>query len=236
MNLTSARLALRGANAAYTYFRKLDDEKQRDIYNAVVDSVKNSSTDPDDAPDLDELRELYGAARAEAGAVTRNAHDRLDRRRASFDAAAPARKARRQALLDDAKTAPSRIKAKKKEERKAAARRAATALGVVGAIAALGGVAYAVYEFAVKKPSDTEPASPTSTGATGHATLVYSTTSEDAHAPAEQHSSAEQHGSAGPLGEEPAERDEELLSSLDEQLSTLDTRDALEDEQRGNAD
>ncbi|SDS69170.1 hypothetical protein [Corynebacterium timonense] len=228
MNLTSARLALRGANAAYTYFRKLDDEKQRDVYNAVVDSIKNSTDDVEGRPTLDDLREIYGAARAEAGAVTRNAHDRLDRRRADFDASAPARKARRQALLDDAKTAPSRIKNKKKEERKAAARRAATAAGVVGAIAALGAAAYAVYAFVVNKRDETPAApAPAAGGGRGRATLVYSTTTEDDRNPADASSNA--HGSAGPLGEEPAERDEELLSSLDEQLSTLDT---LEDEQR----
>ena len=61
-----------------------------------------------------------------------------------------------------------------------------------------------------------QPAEPRPASSTGTATLVYSTTTEDDRG-------------AGPLGEEPAVRDEELLSSIDEQLSTLDT---LDDDQR----
>ena len=88
--------------------------------------------------------------------------------------------------------------------------------------------------------SDTRPApTRTETDEKGNSTLVYSTTTETAGTASgaratndpdnDMRPKADMHGSAGPLGEEPAERDEELLTSIDEQLTTLDT---LEDSQR----
>ncbi|WP_288832394.1 hypothetical protein [uncultured Corynebacterium sp.] len=216
MNLTTVRLALRGAGAAFDYFRKLDDEKQRDIYDAVVDAIKNDEVHGiEDLKDIDELEDLYGTARAHAGDVVRSSHDRLDRRRAAFAAAAPERRARLAELRAEAKNAPATVKADKKAKKKAKAGRAAA---ILAGLAAAGGAAWAVYTFLLKDRAGAtaQPAEPRPASSTGTATLVYSTTTEDDRG-------------AGPLGEEPAVRDEELLSSIDEQLSTLDT---LDDDQR----
>ncbi len=219
MNPTTLRLALRGATGAYNYFRKLDDEKQRDIYDAVVEAIKNDQVDDlNDLADIDELEDLYGAARAQAGDVTRASHDRLDRRRAAFAAAAPSRAERRELLKAESKSS--------KKGRKSGAGRA---IAVLAGAAATGGIAWAVYTFLLKDRLAGEketvtyrPMAPREeTDARGHSTLVYSTATEDDR--------EARSGSAGPLAEEPAERDEELLSSIDTQLSTLD---ALDDDQR----
>ncbi|WKD56610.1 hypothetical protein CAPI_00110 [Corynebacterium capitovis DSM 44611] len=209
MNLTTANLALKGAKSAYNYVRKLDDEKQRDIYDAIIGAIKDNNIDRvHGVASLPELEELYGAARAQAGDVTRAAHDRLDRRRAAFTATAPDRAARRAALKKEAK----------------GKKRGFGALGVLAALAVAGGAAWAAYTYLSKKGSTgisdlpTRPAAPREeTDEAGRATLVYSTKTEDDRATGRH--------AAGPLGEEPAERDEELLTSLEEQLTTLDTLD-----------
>ncbi|WP_291314488.1 hypothetical protein [Corynebacterium sp. UBA2622] len=221
MNPTTLRLALRGATGAYNYFRKLDDEKQRDIYDAVVEAIKNDEVDDlNDLAGIDELEELYGAARAQAGDVPRASHARLDRRRAAFAAAAPDRAERRALLKAEAKD----TKPRKKGRNSGAGR----AIGLLAAAAATGGIAWAVYTFLLKDRLDKKdtvtyrPMAPREeTDSRGNTTLVYSTATED-----DREARA---GSAGPLAEEPAVRDEELLSSIDSQLSTLD---ALDDDQR----
>ncbi|SDM03019.1 hypothetical protein SAMN04488535_1634 [Corynebacterium mycetoides] len=206
MNPFTIRLAFRGARAALDYFRQLDDAKQREIYDSVVESIKK-----DDIPD--NLDDLYDAARREAGELTRDSHNRLDRHRAAFAAAAPTREERRAALKQEAKDA------KKKNSKGGAV---ATLLGV----GAAGAAGWALWEFLLKDKlaggkkkeavTYTRVAPREETDARGNATLVYSTRTEDERP-------------AGPLGEEPAERDEELLSSIDEQLTTLET---LDDDQR----
>ena len=219
MNLTTVRLALRGAGAAFDYFRKLDDEKQRDIYDAVVDAIKNDEVHGiEDLKDIDELEDLYGTARAHAGDVARSSHDRLDRRRTAFAAAAPERRARLAELRAEAKNAPATVRADKKAKKAEKRAKAGRAAAILAGLAAAGGTAWAVYTFLLKDRAGApaQPVEPRPASSTGTATLVYSTTTEDDRG-------------AGPLGEEPAVRDEELLSSIDEQLSTLDT---LDDDQR----
>lgn len=239
MNLTTVRIALRGAGAAFDYFRKLDDEKQRAMYDAVVDAIKNdevhSVSDLANLPDIADSRELsklYDAARSEAGAVTRASHDRLDRRRAAFAAAALQRKARRDALKEELKNIPVVKKAEEAKKKKDRRKRATGVAAAVAGLAALGGAAWALYTFVLTDKLKDRPDTPaadaqrTGTGTgTGTSTLVYSTSTED--------DLARREGSAGPLAEEPAQRDEELLSSIDEQLSTLSTMDTLDEDQRG---
>ncbi|EEI16420.1 hypothetical protein [Corynebacterium lipophiloflavum] len=212
MNPFTIRLAFKGARSAMNYYRKLDDEKKRDIYDSVVDAVKKDKID-------DKLDGLYNVARREAGALTRDSHDRLDRHRAQFAAAAPERAERRLALKQEAKDA-------KKKSKGSAGSVIATVLGVGAATAA----GWAAWEFFLKDKftggetknvtyTRVEPREETSPS--GETTLVYSSRTED-----DREKTA---GSAGPLGEEPAERDEQLLSSIDEQLTTLDT---LDDDER----
>ncbi|MDY5785132.1 hypothetical protein [Corynebacterium sp.] len=218
MNLMTARLALSAAGSALGYFRSLDDKKQREVYDAIVDAIKNDDIDSiEDLADVPELEGVYNAARAEAGDITRSSRARLARRRTEFDASAPLREARIKQLKAEAKANRGNSGAAK-------------AAAILAGAAALGGIGWAVYTFLVKDRLGTNdditfrPMAPrTETDERGNATLVYSTTTEDDR--------EARVGSAGPLGEEPAERDEELLSSIDAQLSTLDTLD--DDQRRG---
>ena len=114
---------------------------------------------------------------------------------------------------------------------------ALSVLGIAGAAAA----GWAVWEYWLKDKLSgdsstttkrtTAAPTRTETNSRGTSTLVYSTRTEDAKGTSvrsELRPDADMRG-AGPLGEEPAERDEELLASIDEQLTTLD---ALDDDQR----
>lgn len=200
MNLRNIGLAYKAANYLYGRYRDMNDEQQRDVYDALraLARPENADADKDGKP--------FDKARLQAGELTRSAHDRLDARREQF----------RQAQLDkEAKKAAE--KREKKAKKKGGAGRAVGVLGLLAAIA--GAVWYFVFRDespAGQKPAPRKPASTTSvkvtTSKTGGSTIV--TGAEQTH---------------GPLSEDPAERDEELLSSIDEQLSTLDT---LADEQR----
>ncbi|AWB83098.1 hypothetical protein [Corynebacterium liangguodongii] len=219
MNPMTIRLALKGAGSAVSYFRNLDKDKQREIYDSLIDALKNDKVEGiNDLAHIDELEDLYSAARREAGAITRNAHDRLDRRRAAFAAAAPSRAERRKALKQEAKDA--------KKKSKSSGGKAAAGFATLAALAAAAGAGWAVWECVIKErkeaPTST-PAKPSGATKPGESTLVYSSRTEDDKSDKAQ--------VAGPLGEEPAVRDEELLSSIDEQLSTLDT---LDNDQRGS--
>lgn len=240
MNRIMLRLATGAATGAYNRYRNSDAKQQRKTYDALLGALKDGNlNDLADDLGIDDLEELHGAARANAGDLTRDAHDRLDRRRAAFAAAAPDRKARREALKHAAK------QQEKDNSGGGVGKAIGITLGVIGT--AVG--AWAAWEYwlsdKVNGGSDkqaaktTRPApTRTETDAKGNSTLVYSTTTETAGASGarvsndpdnEMRPKADMRGSAGPLGEEPAERDEELLTSIDEQLTTLDT---LEDSQR----
>ena len=245
MNPLLLQFAIKGASSAFDYFRNNSSKKEREIYDALLDAVKDGRiSDLVDDGVIDDVEDAFSAARAEAGDVTKDIHDRLDRRRAAFAAAAPDRKSRREALKHDA-----RKQLKRSKSSNTAGKVVGGALGAA-AVAAAG---WAVWEFyladklAEDKPGTTTRSSATTkSGATttttrtatsteeapksGTTRLVYSTNTEDA---AGEHNDlrprADMTGSAGPLGEDPAVRDEELLASIDEQLTTLDT---LEDDQR----
>ena len=247
MKSTMLRLALTGATGAYNYYRNMDNRKQREMYDALLDALREGKLgEVSEELGIDDLEDLYGRARAHAGDLTRDAHDRLDRRRAAFAAAAPDRKARREALKHEAQqlkksgiagvTSKKGTKAKKKG-------RAGKTFGTILGAAAAATAAWAAWEFWLSdKLGATSTSTTRSTAKTetqtdkgGNATLVYSTDSA-AGSTIAAHSTdndlrpqADMRGAAGPLGEDPAERDEELLSSIDSQLSTLDT---LDDNQR----
>lgn len=90
MNPAMIPLVIKGANSAYKYIRSQNDKRERDLYTSLLDGLKGDNLDDlHDKLDVDELEELYGAARAHAGDVTRSLHDNLDRRRAAFLAALP---------------------------------------------------------------------------------------------------------------------------------------------------
>lgn len=247
MKSTMLRLALTGATGAYNYYRNMDNRKQREMYDALLDALREGKLgEVSEELGIDDLEDLYGRARAHAGELTRDAHDRLDRRRAAFAAAAPDRKTRREALKHEAQqlkksgiagvTSKKGTKAKKKG-------RAGKTFGTILGAAAAATAAWAAWEFWLSdKLGATSTSTTRSTAKTetqtdkgGNATLVYSTDSA-AGSTIATHSTdndlrpqADMRGAAGPLGEDPAERDEELLSSIDSQLSTLDT---LDDNQR----
>lgn len=229
------KLALKGATGAYGYYRNSNRKRESDIYDSLLDNLrKGNLNDLHKDANLDDLEDLIGSARLEAGEITRDLHDNLDRRRAAFAAAAPDREARRKALKHDAK-------ARKQEHSSGGAGKA---IGVVLGLAGAAAAGWAVWEYWLSDKlaendketvktvktvrTETAPASKPA----GSSKLVYSTTTEDANrgdANNEMRPKADFGGSAGPLGEEPAVRDEELLSSIDEQLTTLD---ALDDDQR----
>lgn len=244
MNLSTLSLAVKGANSALNYLRDNGKKKEREIYDSLLEAVREGNLDDlADNANQDELEELFSTARREAGDVTRDIHDRLDRRRAAFAAAAPDRKARHEALKHD-------LRFQEEKKGSGAGKVIGTVLGIAGAAAA----SWAVWEFWLKdklnenSSETTKRTSPaptrTETDSRGTSTLVYSTRTEDAREDARENAkattvrnepgnelrpNADMRGAAGPLGEEPAERDEELLASIDEQLTTLD---ALDDDQR----
>lgn len=213
MNLTTLTLAARGLNGAWNYFREKDDQQQRNTYDALIHALKHNDADKLPA-------DTYSAARKHAGAITRASHERLDRRRAAFAAAAPDRKARQLA---------SKKRLKKNSDTSGSG--IGTIAGVIGGVGALAAGGWALWEFYLRDKLAEDAAAAGAASSSG---------AEGAEAPATPAPTAGSAGaagsavsSAGPLSEEPAERDEALLSSLEEQLSTLDT---LADDQRKATD
>ncbi len=190
MNLKTIGLAATAANQGLKYLRDQNGKRERDIYQSLLDNLKDGDLDDlHDKLGVDELEELYGAARAHAGEITRDAHDRLDRRRAAFAAAAPSRKERQEFLEAHAKSA--------KKKKGGAGKVVKATLGA----AALAGGAWAAWEFFLKdklagddegvktyRPAPTR----TETDRQGNSTVVYSTREEGIEGgvfPADGHSS-----------------------------------------------
>lgn len=177
MNLKTIGLIATGANQAWKYLRDQNDKRERDIYQSLLDNLKDGKLDDiHEKFDADQLQKLYGTARAQAGEITRDAHDRLDRRRAAFAKAAPSRKERQELLRAHAKDA--------KKKKGGFGKVVKTTLGT----AALAGGAWAAWEFFLKdklagedKPAKTSYPAPTrtETDTRGSSTLVYSTRTED---------------------------------------------------------
>ena len=177
MNLKTIGLVATGANQALKYLRQQSDKRERDIYQSLLDNLKDGDLDNlHEKLNTSELEELYGSARAHAGDITRDAHDRLDRRRAAFAEAAPSRKERQELLRAHAKDA--------KKKKGGFGKVVKTTLGT----AALAGGAWAAWEFFLKdklagedEPAKTYRPAPTRTETQprGSSTIVYSTRTED---------------------------------------------------------
>ena len=191
MNLRTLGMAYKAASLLYGRYRDMNDEQQRDVYEAMRALARPASTN--------EKGEPFDTARLQAGALTRAAHDRLDARRAQFRKEQEEKEAR--------KAAEKLAKKQKKKEKKGNVGRA------VGVLGLLAGIAGAVWFFLFRE--DTPAAAPATPAAP--------------KAPAPMTTRDRLGADHGPLSEDPAERDEELLASIDEQLSSLDT---LADDQR----
>ena len=230
MNLRNIRVASKVAGTLFNRFRELNNEQQRDVYEAVRIMARGGDGEDGNGNNAEEEdTSNFSEARLKAGDVTRAAHARLDRRRALFDAEQLDKKEKKE--LE--KALKKRQKAAKNKKKGGIALSALI-------LALLAAAAGAVYFFIFG--SDSPTAKKTKKGAapkqaatstvqrtqppTKGSTRVTTVNATNA-------SSTPNTNDHGPLSEEPAERDEELLSSIDEQLSTLDT---LDDDQRGGAD
>ncbi|MDK8244056.1 hypothetical protein [Corynebacterium sp. UMB10321] len=172
MNLTTARLALRGISGAWNYFRELNSKQQRDVYEALTEAIKDDNIDDlHDLADVPQLEGIYDAARQQAGKVTRASHARIDARRALHAATAPDRKARQIAL--------------KKEARKRGTGSKVLFASLGACALAAGG--WALWEFYLREKLEERNHEPkhalredaTEGTSEGTATLVYSTDSAD---------------------------------------------------------
>ena len=220
MNLRNIRLASKVAGTLVNRYRELNNEQQRDVYEAVRLMARgdNGADNDGSAGDTAEDTSTFSAARLQAGDITRAAHARLDRRRAQFEAEQLDKKEKKE--LEKA------LKKQEKDAKKG--KRKGIAVGTL-ILALLAAIAGAVYYFIFGGDS-TAPAK--------KAPAKKAPAPKQAAKPTVLHTQPPTTGSTGtdhgPLSEEPAERDEELLSSIDEQLSTLDTLD--EDEKGADAD
>ena len=234
MNPTTLKLALNAASSAWGRTKDFREQKSREAYDALSDAAGKV--------DFDAIRERSGEllddSRREAGQVTQAARARLEKAREELE------ERRKNGVADTGKARKtvSRVRRKKgrdvssklsskaaRKEAKAGKRR--KALGNLGIIALLAAVVAGLYYWLSRRPQpgDTPPRVQDFSGEDSQEqkpTLVYSTTTpEGQKVPA-----------AGDLAEEPAERDEELLGSLDEQLAAhRDTEDAAEDEAAAEA-
>ncbi|WKK60627.1 hypothetical protein QYQ98_06065 [Corynebacterium sp. P3-F1] len=218
MNLRNIRIASAVAGTLFNRYRDLNNEQKRDVYEAVRLMARG------DNDEINEDTSNFSAARLQAGDVTRAAHARLDRRRALFE----------QDQLDkkEKKELEKALKKQKKQGKKSGKSGksgngialGALILALLAAIA--GGVYYLIFGTDSPAPAKKAPAKKVPQKAAPAKPAVQKTQ------PPTQGSTRVTAGKDhGPLSEEPAERDEELLNSIDEQLSTLDT---LDDAQREN--
>lgn len=210
MNLRNIRIASAVAGTLFNRYRDLNNEQKRDVYEAVRLMARgNNGENEEDTSN-------YSDARRQAGDVTRAAHARLDRRRALFEAE----------QLDK--------KEKKKLEKALKKKKSGGTNGIgLGALilTLLAAIAGGIYYFVFgndSKPAKKAPQKPAPKPAPAKASVQRTqppTMDSTREAATKDH---------GPLSEEPAERDEALLSSIDEQLSTLDTLDNAQREHPGN--
>lgn len=219
MNLRNLTVAYKVANHFFGRYRELNAEQKRNVYEAVRVLANPEASGSDDS--------RYSAARREAGPLTRAAHDRLDRQRALFDATQLDKQARQLAE----KQAKQVEKVKKAQKKKKSKSGIGAGVGILSLLAAIAG---AVWYFLFREDTTGTPASRSATARPAHSTTKTATTST---ATGSQTGSGKigtgdrivDGGDHGPLSEEPAQRDEKLLNSIDEQLSTLNT---LDDDQR----
>ncbi|MCZ9294311.1 hypothetical protein [Corynebacterium meitnerae] len=138
MNLRTIGMAYKAASLLYGRYRDMNDEQQRDVYEAMRALARPAS--------VNEKGEPFDVARLQAGELTRVAHDRLDARRAEF----------RQAQLEkEAKKAAAKLDKKAGKAGKAKRKKG----GTVRKLGLLAGIAGAVWYFFFR---DTAPKPTTS--------------------------------------------------------------------------
>lgn len=204
MNLRNLRIAAAVGGTLLNRYRELNKEQKRDVYEAVRAMARGNNENSE------EDTSKFDAARLQAGDITRAAHARLDRRRALFEAEQLDKKQKKE--LDKV------LKKRQKQDKKKRKNGIFASVSILALLAAVaGGVYYFIFGADSPAPAKKAPAKP------APKPTVQRTQPPTAAATTDH----------GPLSEEPAERDEELLSSIDEQLSTLDT---LDDDQREGSD
>lgn len=211
MNLRKIRIASAVAGTLFSRYRDLNNEQKRDVYEAVRLMARGNNEENE------EDTSNYSDARRQAGDVTRSAHARLDRRRALFEAEQLSKKEKKQAA--------KALKKQKKSGRAKGIGLGALILSLLAAIA--GGIYYFVFGND-SKPAKKAPQKPAPKPAQAKPTV------QPTQPPTMGSTRVAATKDHGPLSEEPAERDEALLSSIDEQLSTLDTLDDAQREHPGS--
>lgn len=211
MNLRNIRIASAVAGTLFNRYRDLNNEQKRDVYEAVRLMARGNNEENE------EDTSNYSDARRQAGDVTRAAHARLDRRRALFEAEQLSKKEKKQAA--------KALKKQKKSGRAKGIGLGALILPLLAAVA--GGIYYFVFGND-SKPAKKAPQKPAPKPAQAKPTV------QPTQPPTMGSTRVAATKDHGPLSEEPAERDEALLSSIDEQLSTLDTLDDAQREHPGS--
>lgn len=211
MNLRNIRIASAVAGTLFNRYRDLNNEQKRDVYEAVRLMARGNNEENE------EDTSNYSDARRQAGDVTRAAHARLDRRRALFEAEQLSKK--------EKKKAAKALKKQKKSGRAKGIGLGALILSLLAAVA--GGIYYFVFGND-SKPAKKAPQKPAPKPAQAKPTV------QPTQPPTMGSTRVAATKDHGPLSEEPAERDEALLSSIDEQLSTLDTLDDAQREHPGS--
>lgn len=205
MNLRNLRIAAAVGGTLLNRYRELNKEQKRDVYEAVRAMARGNNENSE------EDTSKFDAARLQAGDITRAAHARLDRRRALFEAEQLDKKQKKE--LEKA------LKKRQKQDKKKRKNGIFAGVSILALLAAVaGGVYYFIFGTDSPTPAKKAPAKPAPKPQPTAQRTQPPTPATTDH---------------GPLSEEPAERDEELLSSIDEQLSTLDT---LADDQREGTD
>ncbi len=233
MNPLTLKMALSAASSVWGRTKDYREQKSRDAYDTLAEAAST----------LGELKERSGGkldeSRLEAGALAKAARARLEKARGEVDdrrelaegETAQAREAfaktRRGLRKDASKKAKAAGKAAEKKAKKAQGKKRRGTLRKLGFFALIASLVGALYYWFTSRPErgttppkvqdftkteqDTTPQEP-------EPRLVYSTTTPGAEDTAADAEAAEAAKPAGDLAEDPAERDEELLGSLEEQL------------------
>lgn len=255
MNPIAAQQALKVASSLWGQFNKYRKEKAAQAYSALEEAASNVKENADNFSD--DAESNFSEARKQAGAVTKAAHDRIERALAEFSsrgeeaserlvsaasdfgdrAEKATRSTRKKARKQLEKTANKNTKKLNKKLGKEKKSKTKSFFSIAGILALIAAVLGGVYYFLRRNdtPGEVPPrvedfADKSEPDATG-STLVYTSTTED-----DVKEGAPVTGAtkvAGDLAEEGAEeRDEELLNSLEEQLAAH--REQAESETEAN--
>ena len=256
MNPIAAQQALKVASSLWGQFNKYRKEKAAQAYSALEEAASNIKENANNFSD--DAESGFSEARKQAGAVTKSAHDRIERALAEFnsrgeeaserlvsaasdlgDRAEKATRSTRKKARKQAKQATKAAQAKRKQLGKKKKSKSKSFFSIAGILALIAAVLGGVYYFLRRNdtPGEVPPrvedfADKSEPDATG-STLVYTSTTEDDVKEGAPVSGATK--VAGDLAEEGAEeRDEDLLNSLEEQLAAH--REQSESEVEAEAD